>query len=213
MSRSAGSVREGSRWAKRERAGRSWRRRHLAGAAKPKTIPGDWRYPGVATIVAATFTAERLVHRSGLAIVAFACVFIACASSGGTPRGTGADNATTSPADGATLAQIFFWRAKRGKLDEYTRYIRERAEPIDAEARRAGAFLSVTTYQASDTTVPWTHMRVFMLRDSTQLVGLADALTAAGARVEPDSVKRRQQSDYSATLRDRVGATVVQIVR
>jgi hypothetical protein len=56
-------------------------------------------------------------------------------------------------------------------------------------------------------------MRVFMLRDSTQLVGLADALTAAGARVEPDSVKRRQQSDYSATLRDRVGATVVQIVR
>jgi hypothetical protein len=56
-------------------------------------------------------------------------------------------------------------------------------------------------------------MRVFLLRDSVQLRGLGEALTAAGARVQPDSVKRRQQSEYSATLRDRVGATVTQIIR
>ena len=56
-------------------------------------------------------------------------------------------------------------------------------------------------------------MRVFLLRDSTQLRALGDALAAAGVRLEPDSVKRRQQSDYSATLRDRVGSTVVNIVR
>lgn len=56
-------------------------------------------------------------------------------------------------------------------------------------------------------------MRVFLLRDSTQLRGLSDALTAAGARMQPDSVQRRQQGEYSATLRDRVGATVMQIVR
>jgi hypothetical protein len=129
-------------------------------------------------------------------------------------NGQAADgSATTRPTGGATLAQIYFWHAKPGKLDEYTRYIRDHAEPIDAEARRSGAFISVTTYQASDTTVPWTHMRVFLLRDSTQLSGLGDALTAAGVRLEPDSVKRRQQNEYSATLRDRVGATVVQIVR
>ena len=66
---------------------------------------------------------------------------------------------------------------------------------------------------ASDTTVPWTHMRVFTVRDSTQLRGLSEALTAAGVRLEPDSVKRRQQSEYSATLRDRVGAVVVELVR
>jgi hypothetical protein len=113
----------------------------------------------------------------------------------------------------AALAQIYFWRAKPGKLEEYTRYIREHAEPIDAEARRAGAFLSVTTYSAADTSVPWTHMRVFALRDSAQLRGLGEALTAAGVRLEPDSVKRRQQNEYSATLRDRVGAVVVQLVR
>jgi hypothetical protein len=111
-----------------------------------------------------------------------------------------------------TLAQVYFWRARPGKVDEYTRYIRDVAAPIDEAARRAGAFISVTTYMANDTLVPWTHMRVFLLRDSTQLRGLGAALTAAGVRLEPDSVKRKQQSDYSATLRDRVGALVSTVV-
>ena len=136
---------------------------------------------------------------------------VGCATGGGARQPAASD--PSQAAESATLAQIYFWRAKPEKLDEYTRYIRERAEPIDAEARRAGAFISVTTYQASDTTVPWTHMRVFLLRDSTQLRGLGDALTAAGARLEPDSVKRRLQSEYSATLRDRVGSAVVSIVK
>ena len=117
---------------------------------------------------------------------------------------------STSP---ATLAQVYFWRARPGKVDEYTRYIRDVAAPIDEEARRTGAFISVTTYMASDTLVPWTHMRVFLLRDSAQLRGLGAALNDAGTRVQPDSVKRRQQSEYSATLRDRVGAQVATIVR
>jgi hypothetical protein len=117
-----------------------------------------------------------------------------------------------SPAPVAALAQVYFWRAKPGKLDEYTRYIREVAEPIDHEAQRTGAFLSVTTYLASDTTLPWTHMRVFLLRDSAQLRGLGEALSQAGVRMQSDSLKRRQASEYSATLRDRVGATVLQIV-
>jgi len=113
----------------------------------------------------------------------------------------------------ATLAQVYFWRARPGKFDEYTRYIRDIAAPIDHDAQRTGAFLSVTTYMASDSTLPWTHMRVFLLRDSAQLKGLSDALTAAGVRLQPDSVRRRQQNEYSATLRDRVGATVLQIAR
>jgi hypothetical protein len=113
----------------------------------------------------------------------------------------------------AHLAQVYFWRARPGMLAEYDRYIREVAEPIDREAQRTGAFLAVTTYAASDTTLPWTHMRVFLLRDSAQLRGLGAALTAAGARIEPDSTKRRIQGEYSATLRDRVGGTVMEIVR
>jgi hypothetical protein len=116
-------------------------------------------------------------------------------------------------ASSATLAQIYFWRARPGRLDEYTRYVRDVAAPIDEEARRSGAFISVTTYLAADTLVPWTHMRVFLLRDSAQLRALGAALNDAGVRVQPDSVKRRQQSEYSATLRDRVGAMVSTIVR
>ena len=96
---------------------------------------------------------------------------------------------------------------------EYNRYIRTVAEPIDREAQRAGAFIDVTTYEANDTTLPWTHMRVFLLRDSVQLAGLGTALTAAGARIQPDSAARRRQSEYAATLRDRVGATITRIVR
>ncbi len=148
-----------------------------------------------------------------LTLTLFAAVLVGCTTAGGGRRQSDPLGAASASAEGATLAQIYFWRAKPGKLEEYTRYIRERAEPIDADARRSGAFLSVTTYLAADTTVPWTHMRVFALRDSTQLRALGDALSAAGVRLQPDSVKRRQQSEYSASLRDRVGALVVELVR
>ena len=120
----------------------------------------------------------------------------------------------TSPAVGpATLARVYYWRAKPGKLADYNRYVREVAEPIDVEAQRRGAFISVTTYVARDTLSPWTHMRVFLLRDSTQHAALADALARAGERLEPDSVRRRVRGEFAATLRDRVGDTTLEILR
>lgn len=131
--------------------------------------------------------------------------------------GAGCTSATR-PAEGialvpARLAQIYFWRARPGKLDEYNRYIREVAEPIDQAAQRRGAFLSVTTYVARDTSVAWTHMRVFILRDSTQLAALGPALDSAGIRLEPDSAKRRARGEYAATLRDRIGSATVELLR
>lgn len=132
---------------------------------------------------------------------------LGCAS---TPRRSAG---AADPAADATLAQVYFWRARPGMRDAYDRYIRDVAEPIDREAQRAGAFVSVTTYAARDTTLPWTHMRVFLLRDSAQLRGLGAALGAAGARLEPDSARRRQQGEYSATLRDRIGGDVMDIVK
>lgn len=113
----------------------------------------------------------------------------------------------------ATLAQVYYWKARPGMLDAYNAYIRDVAEPIDAEAQRRDAFIDVTTYQTADTLSPWTHMRVFLLRDSAQLRGLSAALDAAGQRLEPDSAKRRVRGEYSATLRDRVGSTILTIVR
>lgn len=81
------------------------------------------------------------------------------------------------------------------------------------EAQRQGAFISVTTFLARDTMSAWTHMRVFVLRDSAQLAGLSASLDAAGARLEPDTAKRRARNEYAATLRDRVGDVTVEIVR
>jgi hypothetical protein len=119
---------------------------------------------------------------------------------------------TAATTDGG-LAQVFYWRAKPGMLEAYNRYIRDVAEPIDAEAQKQGAFISVTTLQASDTLSPWTHMRIFVVRDSAQLLGLGAALDAAGARLEPDSVKRRVRGEYAATLRERVGGSMLRVIR
>jgi len=115
-------------------------------------------------------------------------------------------------AEAGTIAQVYYWRAKPGKFDEYTRYVRDHAETIDAEAQRNGAFISVTTFMTRDTTSAWSHMRVFVLRDSLQLLELNAKLNAAGVRLEADSVKRRLNGEYSASLRDRVGAQLAHIL-
>jgi len=115
--------------------------------------------------------------------------------------------------EGGTVAAIYYWKAKPGKMEEYSRYVREVAEPIDAEAKRQRAFLSVTTYVSQKSDSPWTHMRIFVLKDRAQLEKLADALDAAGARLEPDEAKRKARADYAATLRDPAGQEVVDILR
>lgn len=120
--------------------------------------------------------------------------------------------ATTPTVERGTIAQIYYWRARPGKFEEYTRYVRDVAEPIDAEGQRNGAFLSVTTFMTRDTASTWTHMRVFVLRDSTQLREMSGKLDAAGVKLEPDSVKRRLRGEYSASLRESAGRATVQIL-
>jgi hypothetical protein len=120
--------------------------------------------------------------------------------------------AVTPSPQAASLAKVYYWRAKPGMIAAYTAYIRDTAQPIDENARQHGAFISVTTYESSDTLSPWTHMRVFLLRDSAQLASLGAALDSAGARIEPDSAKRRARSDYGATLRDAAGSAVLTII-
>jgi hypothetical protein len=152
-------------------------------------------------------------------VLGLACgmvVAVSCATApGATSSASTASSTSVSSGDVATgtLARIYYWRAKPGQLDAYNRYVRDVAEPIDHEAQRQGAFLSVTTLVSRDTANPWTHMRVFILRDSAQLAGLSAALDAAGKRLEPDSVKRRVRGEYSVTLRDRVGDATVEVLR
>lgn len=142
---------------------------------------------------------------------------ILCIASVGLGACAAFQRAATAPtpaiAEAGAIAQVYYWRAKPGKFDEYTWYVRDVAEPIDAEAQRNGAFISVTTFMTRDTTSAWTHMRVFVLRDSTQLRELSAKLDAAGVKLEPDSARRRLRGEYSATLRDRVGAQLAHILR
>jgi hypothetical protein len=149
-----------------------------------------------------------------LAVVLLGCGVVgtlACAAVA--QRTTTPGPAAPAAAESGTLARMYYWRARPGKFEEYSHYIRDVAEPIDHEAQRAGAFISITTFETRDTTSAWTHMRLFILRDSAQLAGLSPALDAAGIRVEPDSAKRRVRSQYSATLRDRVGDATVAVLR
>src|SRR5436309_6811676 len=104
-----------------------------------------------------------------------------------------------------TVALVYYWKAKPGKLEEYNRYIREVAEPIDREAKQRGAFISVTTYVSQKPDAAWTHMRIFILKDRAQLENLSKALDAAGARPQPDEVKRKTRAEYAATRSDTAG--------
>ena len=146
--------------------------------------------------------------RSGVWAVRGAVAILALAAC----RANVAPDTSPSPAL-PMLAQVYYWRAKPGMLDAYSAYIREVAQPIDEDARQHGAFIRVMTYQSRDTLSPWTHMRIFWLRDSAQLASLGAALNAAGARIEPDSAKRRARSEYAATLRDAAGSAVLEIIR
>ncbi len=149
-----------------------------------------------------------------LVLLTLCAAVSACASTSSTTRtDVEMSMAAASPSSTGSIAQIYYWRAKTGKYDEYSKYIRDIAEPIDHEAQRRGAFVSVTTYAVRDSLNPWTHMRVFILRDSAQLRRLGMELDSAGIRLEPDSVKRRQRGEYSASLRDRVGSAVGDVMR
>ena len=131
----------------------------------------------------------------------FLLVFVPFTLSGGRPASH----------DG-TIAEVYYWKAKAGKLDEYNRYIRDYAAPIDGEAKQRGAFISVTTYVSQKADSPWTHMRVFVLRDHKQQEELQKALDEAKLRLHPDEQERNRQVAYAETLRDAVGHETLEIL-
>lgn len=97
----------------------------------------------------------------------------------------------------------YYWRARPGQIEAYNEYIRTIAEPIDEDARRAGAFEEVRTVTpAAGVTTDWTHLRIFRVKDAAAAESLGAALDAATARVVPDEARRKANSERSASLRD-----------
>jgi hypothetical protein len=110
--------------------------------------------------------------------------------------------AQVSSRDGAVFV-AYFWRAKPGQADAYGDYIRKTAEPIDENARRAGAFDEVRTVTpAPGVTADWTHLRIFRVKNMAAADALAGALDAATTRAVPDEATRKANSERSAALRD-----------
>jgi hypothetical protein len=99
----------------------------------------------------------------------------------------------------------YYWRAKPDKVAEYNAYIRDYAEAIDEEARKAGAFEEVRTYLAparTDGAQPeWTHLRVFKLKNAAAADALSGALDAATKKLRNEE-QRKAAAEKSATLRD-----------
>ncbi len=115
--------------------------------------------------------------------------------------------------EAGSIAVVYYWKAKTGKLEDYNHYIQTVAEPVDAEARRTGAFVSVTTYVSHKTESPWTHMRIFILKDREQAANLAKSLDEAGVRIQPDESKRKANQELAASLRDSVAQEELDILK
>ena len=110
----------------------------------------------------------------------------------------------SSPPDTPVFV-AYYWRARPGKTDEYNAYIKNTAEAIDEDARRAGVFEEVRTVTpAPGTVADWTHLRIFRLKNAAAEQALAAGLDAATLRVVPDEATRKANSQRSAGLRDLV---------
>jgi len=101
----------------------------------------------------------------------------------------------------------YFWRAKPGLIDQYNDYIKNTAEKIDEDARKAGVFEEVVTLTpsqlgTSSAITEWTHLRIFKVKNRAAAEALGKGLDDATARVVPDEAQRKRNSERSATLRD-----------
>ena len=110
-------------------------------------------------------------------------------------------------ADGPVYV-VYYWRARPGRMAEYSDYIHRIAEPIDEDARKAGVFEEVHTYTQAITTGAaggdWTHMRVFRLANFAALDGFSAGMDAATRRKYPDGANRPRSDDMRDLVRQEI---------
>jgi hypothetical protein len=120
-------------------------------------------------------------------------------------QASAAEQSPSPPSVDAPVFVAYYWRAKPGKLEEYSAYIKNTAEAIDEDARRAGVFEEVRTVTpAAGTNADWTHLRIFRLKNAAAEAALGAGLDAATLRIVPDEARRKANSERSAGLRDLV---------
>ncbi|MBL8985215.1 MAG: hypothetical protein JNJ80_03025 [Gemmatimonadetes bacterium] len=107
--------------------------------------------------------------------------------------------------DARPVYVVYYWRARPGKAAEYAAYIRNVAEPIDEDARKAGVFDEVRTYTPAIVTgaagADWTHMRVFKLKSLAAWDAFSAGMDAATKRLYPDERTRPRSDDLRDLVR------------
>jgi hypothetical protein len=103
---------------------------------------------------------------------------------------------------------VYYWRARTGHEAEYAAYIRDVAEKIDEEARKAGVFVEVHTYTPAVRTgapgADWTHMRVFTLSSWAAMDGFSAGLDAATRRIYPNPADQPSSAEMRDLVRQEV---------
>jgi hypothetical protein len=103
---------------------------------------------------------------------------------------------------------VYYWRARPGKAAAYSEYIKNVAEPIDEEGRKAGVFEEVRTFTQQIVTgapgADWTHVRIFKLKSFASWDAFSRGLDEAAKRAFPDEEERRRLQAPAAELRDLV---------
>ena len=102
-------------------------------------------------------------------------------------------------------ARAIYWRAKPGKLDAYSAFLRLEVEPIDHTAQSQGALVSFSTLVDASAGAAWTHMRLFMFESHAQRQDMVAALARAAEGITPDPMQRNARAARAAILRERVG--------
>lgn len=101
---------------------------------------------------------------------------------------------------------VYYWRARPGMFQAYSDYIRNVAEPIDEEGRKAGVFVEVHTYTQQIVTgapgADWTHVRIFKLRSFASWDQFSAGLDEAAKRAFPDEEERKRLQAPAAGMRD-----------
>ncbi len=142
----------------------------------------------------------------GASIVVLTIFFSTHAATVDAPRE--AAKPTLQAASGNPVYLVSYWRARPGKVEAYSDYIRRVAEPIDEVARQAGVFEEVRTYTPGLRTgavgADWTHVRIFRLTNFAAWDGFSAGLAAAAERLYPDAAVRSETLGQSAELRDRI---------
>ncbi|HSW28051.1 MAG TPA: hypothetical protein VLH75_01040 [Longimicrobiales bacterium] len=120
------------------------------------------------------------------------------------PLALGASTSEVPQAAPEPIYVVYYWKARAGQESQYAAYVRDVAEKIDAEARKAGVFEEVHTYTPALRTgaegADWTHMRVFKLSSWAALDSFSPGLDAATRRLYPNPADQPS----SAGMRDLV---------